>query len=77
MRRLRGAPEQVVWEDERWVLKHSGSRRAAVVVVLQAATHVDFGQFDDELASEHGRISFRLVRIIERLEHIAGCHVLR
>ena len=71
-------PEQVVWEDETWVLKHFGSPSGLpIVLILEPREHVDFGQFDDELASQHGRISSRLVRIIESLDNIARCHVLR
>jgi diadenosine tetraphosphate (Ap4A) HIT family hydrolase len=71
-------PETVVWEDEFWVLKHFGSPSGLpVVLILEPREHLDFGQFDDDLASQHGRISTRLVRIIESLDNIARCHVLR
>ena len=72
------APEHVVWVDERWRLKHLGGPSGLpVVLILEPRLHLDFGQLDDELASEHGRISTRLTRIIEGLDHVARCHVLR
>jgi hypothetical protein len=71
-------PEEVVWEDELWVLKHFGAPSGLpVVLILQPRVHVDFGQLDDDLASQHGRISSRLVRIIVSLDNNARCHVLR
>jgi diadenosine tetraphosphate (Ap4A) HIT family hydrolase len=71
-------PENLVWEDESWVLKHFGEPSGLpVVLILEPREHLDFGQFDDDLASEHGRISNRLARIIESLDNVARCHVLR
>jgi diadenosine tetraphosphate (Ap4A) HIT family hydrolase len=71
-------PENVVWEDEAWRLKHLGKPSGLpIVLILEPRAHLDFGQLDDELASQHGRISNRLVRIVEGLDNIARCHVLR
>ena len=70
--------DTVVWEDESWRLKHFGEPSGLpVVLILEPKAHLDFGQLDDDLASEHGRISNRLVRIIEGLDNVARCHVLR
>lgn len=70
--------DNLVWEDERWRLKHFGAPGGLpVVLILEPKVHLDFGQLDDDLASEHGRISNRLTRIIEGLENVARCHVLR
>ena len=71
-------PERVVWEDERWVLTHEGAPSGLpLVVVLHTREHVDLGDLDDELASELGRISVRLARIIGHLPHIGRVHVNR
>ena len=71
-------PEHVVWSDEHWRLKHLGGPSGLpMVVILEPRLHLDFGQLDDELASQHGRIATRLTRIIEGLDHVARCHVLR
>ena len=71
-------PENIVWEDEAWVLKHFGAPSGLpVVLILEPRLHLDFGQFDDELASQHGRISNRLTRIVEGLDNVVRCHVLR
>jgi diadenosine tetraphosphate (Ap4A) HIT family hydrolase len=70
--------EKVIWEDEAWRLKHLGAPSGLpVVLILEPKAHLDFGQLDDDLASEHGRISNRLTRIIEGLDNVARCHVLR
>jgi diadenosine tetraphosphate (Ap4A) HIT family hydrolase len=71
-------PARVVWEDERWVLTHEGAPSGLpLVLVLHTRRHVDLSDLDDELASELGRISVRLVRIIGHLPHIGRVHVNR
>jgi diadenosine tetraphosphate (Ap4A) HIT family hydrolase len=71
-------PERVVWEDERWVLVHRGQPSGLpLVLLLHTREHMDFGDLDDDLASEFGRITNRLVRIIEHLPHIGRVHVQR
>ena len=71
-------PERVVWEDERWVLMHRGERSGLpLVLMLFSREHLDFPELDDEMASELGRISVRLARIIEHLPHIGRVHVQR
>jgi len=72
------SPENVVWEDEHWVLTHPGAPSGLPLkVMLQPREHLDLGDLDDELASEHGRITTRLVRIIEHLPEIGRVHVNR
>ncbi len=69
-------PDRVVWEDESWVLTHEGQPTGLpLVLVLHTREHQDYGELDDDLASQMGRISNRLVRIIENLPHIgrAAC----
>jgi diadenosine tetraphosphate (Ap4A) HIT family hydrolase len=71
-------PERVVWEDEHWVLTHDGAPSGLpVVVVLHTRAHLDLSDLDDELASQLGRITTRLVRIIGHLDNIGRVHVNR
>ena len=71
-------PARLVWEDERWTLSHPGGPSGLpIVLILEPRVHVDLGELDDDLASEHGRISNRLVRIIESLDNIGRCHTMR
>ena len=59
-------PSRIVWEDEHWVLlRADGADDLAAALLLQTREHSRVGQLDDELASQFGRISNRLVRIIE------------
>ena|SRR5690349_644020 len=63
---LRAATDRTVWEDEHWILtdaEHGDDVAAALL--LQTREHTKVGQLDDELASQFGRISNRLVRIVE------------
>jgi hypothetical protein len=69
---------EVVWEDENWILTTSpDSSGLPVVVTLWTREHLDSGDLDDDLASEFGRISNRLVRIIYGLGGIGRVHVAR
>ena len=71
-------PARIVWEDERWVLIHRGAPSGLpLVLLLNTREHQDFGELDDDLASEMGRITNRLVRIIEHLPNIGRAHVHR
>lgn len=70
--------DRVVWEDEHWVLTHPGAPSGLpIVLLLGSRSHLDFGELDDELASQFGRISNRLVRIIEALPNIGRAHTAR
>lgn len=72
------APDTVVWEDEHWVLTHLGAPSGLpLVLVLHSREHQDLGELDDDLASELGRITNRLVRIVEHLPEIGRVHVNR
>jgi diadenosine tetraphosphate (Ap4A) HIT family hydrolase len=72
------APEHVVWEDDVWVLTHRGAPSGLpLVLTLHTREHLDMGTLDDEQASQLGRITNRLVRIIENLPHVGRVHVNR
>lgn len=63
----------VVWEDEIWVLaRHDAG--TALGLTLHSRDAEALGQLDDEHASQLGRISNRLVRI---LEHIDGADTVQ
>lgn len=71
-------PDRVVWEDEHWVLTHRGAPSGLpLVLVLYPREHVDLPDLDDELASQLGRITTRLARIVGHLPHIGRVHVSR
>ncbi|MEI5674204.1 MULTISPECIES: hypothetical protein [Nocardioides] len=71
-------PDRVVWEDEHWVLTHEGAPSGLpVLLMLHTREHLDMPDLSDELASELGRISVRLTRIIGSLPNIGRVHVDR
>ncbi|WP_340540780.1 hypothetical protein [Nocardioides sp. GXZ039] len=71
-------PARMVWEDEGWVLLHGGSPSGLpLVLTLMPREHLDLGMFDDDQASALGRITNRLVRIMENLPEIGRVHVNR
>lgn len=71
-------PASVLWDDEHWVLTHRGAPSGLpLALLLQTREHADCGELDDDLASQLGRITNRLVRIIEHLPNIGRVHVHR
>lgn len=71
-------PDTIVWEDEHWVLTaETKPTGLPMVVVLSTREHEDAGEIDDDMASEFGRISNRLVRVIQGLPGIGRVHVNR
>jgi diadenosine tetraphosphate (Ap4A) HIT family hydrolase len=71
-------PERVVWEDDVWVLTHQGQPSGLpLVLMLHPREHLDMGELDDDRASQLGRITNRLTRIIEGLPDIGRAHTMR
>ncbi|CAN5125054.1 hypothetical protein BH09ACT12_BH09ACT12_23330 [soil metagenome] len=69
---------QIVWEDDVWVLTHHGAPSGLPIVLnLSTRDHLDMGNLDDDQASQLGRITNRLVRIMENLPDIGRVHVNR
>ena len=67
-----------VWENTRWKLTHPPAPKGLPMVLwLSAKEHLDYPDMDDDLASEYGRVSTWLCRIMERLPHIGRVHVNR
>ena len=68
----------LVWENRRWKLTHPTAPKGLPLVLwLASKEHMDYPDMDDDLASEYGRISVWLCRIMERLPHIGRVHVNR
>jgi len=71
-------PERIIWEDESWILSYTdGPADLAAALLLQTRAHTRVGQLDDELAAQFGRISNRLVRIIENMPESSYVDVAR
>jgi diadenosine tetraphosphate (Ap4A) HIT family hydrolase len=74
----RVTPERIVWEDDSWILSYSdGPAELSTALLLQTRDHTRVGQLDDDLATQFGRISNRVVRIIENLPEAAYVDVSR
>lgn len=66
-----------IWFDDHWRLdriKHVG---VPLVLMLFPREHHDMADLPDELASELGLLTTRIVRHIQALEHISRAHVYR
>jgi diadenosine tetraphosphate (Ap4A) HIT family hydrolase len=68
----------VVWENERWMVSR-GEKPGGLplMLFLQSREHLDFPDMDDTMASEYGRISTWLCRIMSNLPDIGRVHVNR
>lgn len=70
-------PEQgVIWRNERWTVTHRERPTGLpLVLFLNSREHLDFSDMDDDLASEFGRVTTWLHRIMCRLPNIGRVHV--
>lgn len=66
-----------IWENDRWTLKPLERAGLPLVLMLEAREHLDYTDLDDDLASECGRLSVWLCRIMSSLPHIGRVHVQR
>lgn len=70
--------EDVIWANERWtVCSTKRPTGLPLVLFLIPREHLDFADLDDELASECGRITVWLTRIIEAMESIGRVHAFK
>jgi hypothetical protein len=67
-----------IWENDRWTVSSTDAPTGMpLVVFLEPKEHLDYTDLDDDLASECGRISVWLSRILERLDGIGRTHVYK
>lgn len=67
-----------VWENDRWKLTHPPEPGGLPLILwLSSKQHLDYPEMDDDLASEYGRISVWLCRIMSNLPHIGRVHIGR
>lgn len=67
-----------IWENDRWFVNPLRQPSGLpLILFLQTREHLDFTDLDDEMASEYGRLSATLCRIMSNLEHVGRVHVCR
>ena len=67
-----------IWENERWVVtRTAGPTGLPLALFLQTREHLDFTDMDDALASEYGRLTVWLSRIMSHLPNVGRVHVNR
>jgi hypothetical protein len=66
-----------IWENDRWVVRTMPRGGLPLVVMLEPKEHLDYTDLDDDLASEMGRLSLRLTRIMSGLDGVGRVHVMR
>ena len=71
-----GATDRWIWENDRWSLKPLRGG-LPLVLMLEPREHLDLPDLDDDLASECGRLTVWLCRIMSNLAHVGRVHVQR
>ena len=71
-------PENVVWEDEHWMVRSlNGPTGLPVVVLLEPKRHVDFPDLGDELAAELGPMLLRVYAAVAGVPGVGNVHIGR
>lgn len=72
-----GADDRVLWRNGRWKLTSFRPSANPVGLFLETIDHIDFDHFDDGLAAEFGRLTWRLETAIRTIESVGRVHVHR
>lgn len=71
-------PPNVIWRNDRWCVSTGGEPSGMpLILFLQPLEHVDMDEMDDDLASEFGRVTNWLHRIMAHLPNVGRVHVNR
>lgn len=72
-------PDQnAIWRNDRWqVTSMKQPSGLPVVLFLESREHMDFTDMDDDLASEFGRVTSWLHRIMSNLPNIGRVHICK
>lgn len=70
--------EEVVWRNERWTVSANSEGRGGLLSMwLQTREHLDFGDMDEDRASEFGRLVLRLHNAMLALPNAGRVHLGR
>jgi hypothetical protein len=73
----RKSTNALIWENDRWIVKHLPRGGMPLVLMLEPREHLDYTDLDDEMAAECGRLSVWLSRIMTNLPYVGRVHVMR
>jgi hypothetical protein len=66
-----------IWENERWTVRPLHRGGMPLILMLEPREHLDYTELDDVQATEYGRLSVWLSRIMSNLPHVGRVHVFR
>jgi diadenosine tetraphosphate (Ap4A) HIT family hydrolase len=73
-----GEPKHAIWRNDRWVVTTTEKPGGLpLMLFLHPREHMDFSDMDDDLASEFGRVTNWLHRIMSNLPNIGRVHVCK
>lgn len=69
--------ERTLWSNERWKITRMTPTANPVGLFLETVDHIDFEDFDDELAADYGLLTVRLESAIRSLDSVGRVHIHR
>ena len=72
-----GDDDRVLWQNDRWKITPLQPTANPVALFLETVEHIDFDDFDTEMASEFGVLTWQLERAISELDSVGRVHIHR
>ncbi len=69
--------DDVIWANERWVVRAAKPSACPVVVYLETRAHLDLGDLDETYAAELGVLTWQLEAAIREVPDVGRVHVHR
>ncbi len=69
--------DRLIWTNDDWTLRAMPRGGLPLVLMLEPKEHLDYTDLSDDQASELGRLSLWLTRIMSNLENVGRVHVMR
>ncbi len=72
-----GDEDRVLWRNDRWKITPLQPTANPVALFLETVEHIDFGDFDTQMASEFGVLTWQMERAISALDSVGRVHIHR
>jgi hypothetical protein len=69
--------DDVIWANERWLVRAGQASASPVVVLLETRAHLDLGNLDQTYAAELGVLAWQLEAAIRLIPDVGRVHVHR
>lgn len=72
-----GHDERVLWRNEQWKITPLAPTANPVGLFLETVEHIDFEDFDDNMAAELGLLTVRMEAAVRSLDSVGRVHIHR